>query len=299
MSDGSKLKPPAHRIYALLGFMVFLWSLNFVIGKVALREIPSLLVAALRTFLSGLLILPVWWWQRRGKAPEANLVRDLPLLAVLSVGGIVANQVVFVIGLGRTSVAHTAIVIGLAPILVLALATLVGQEKLTGWKFAGMLIAFAGVATLQMARTGAGQATLLGDFFVFLSALFFALFSVFGKPFTREYSTLTVTAIGYCGGAIAVVPLLWWLGSGFNFRAVSAQAWLSVLYMAVFPSVVGYVIYYYALAHAPASRVSAFSFVQPFLATLLAVVFLDEPLTSPLLAGGALVLTGVYASGRG
>ena len=64
--------------------------------------------------------------------------------------------------------------------------------------------------------------------------------------------------------------------------------------MAVFPSVVCYSIYYYALTHVPASRVAAFSYLQPLLATIMAILLLGENTTAGLMSGGALVLLGVF-----
>jgi drug/metabolite transporter (DMT)-like permease len=69
--------------------------------------------------------------------------------------------------------------------------------------------------------------------------------------------------------------------------------------MAIFPSVLGYLIYCYALTKMPASRVSAFSYLQPLLATILAVPMLGEPVSGSLAGGGALILAGVYVTERG
>jgi drug/metabolite transporter (DMT)-like permease len=71
------------------------------------------------------------------------------------------------------------------------------------------------------------------------------------------------------------------------------------MYMAVFSSIVAHVIYYWALSHLPASRVASFSYLQPLVATVLAVPALGEPVTPPVVAGGALVLAGVWLTERG
>jgi drug/metabolite transporter (DMT)-like permease len=68
--------------------------------------------------------------------------------------------------------------------------------------------------------------------------------------------------------------------------------------MAVFSSVLGYLMYYYALTHMPASRVSTFSYLQPVLAIFLAMVFLGERAEPSLFSGGALVLAGVFLAER-
>jgi drug/metabolite transporter (DMT)-like permease len=86
--------------------------------------------------------------------------------------------------------------------------------------------------------------------------------------------------------------------SRFDLSKASAEAWLSLIYMAVFAAVLAYLIYYYALTYLPASRVSAVSYLQPVVATLFAVGFLGERISAVLIIGGILVLTGVVITER-
>jgi drug/metabolite transporter (DMT)-like permease len=141
-------------------------------------------------------------------------------------------------------------------------------------------------------------ATLAGDVIILLSALAIALYSVIGKRVMARHDIVTVNAVSYLAGLITLLPLLL-PPPGFSYAAVSVAGWVSVLYMAVFPSVLGYLIYCYALTKMAASRVSAFSYLQPLLATILAVPMLGEPVTGSLAGGGALVLLGVYVTERG
>ncbi|MEO7651452.1 MAG: DMT family transporter, partial [Bryobacteraceae bacterium] len=100
-------------------------------------------------------------------------------------------------------------------------------------------------------------------------------------------------------GALGLAPMTLWQARGFAFDKVDAAGWASLAYMALFPSVVCYLIYYYALKFIPASRVSAFSYLQPAVATLMAAVTLGERITMPLVAGGAVIFAGVYLTERG
>jgi drug/metabolite transporter (DMT)-like permease len=95
-----------------------------------------------------------------------------------------------------------------------------------------------------------------------------------------------------------LAPITIWASIGFDWTRVSAAGWLGLIYMAAFPSVVCYLIYYWALTYIPASRVSSFSYLQPPIATLLAVPLLGEPVTVWLALGGALVLLGVFLTER-
>jgi drug/metabolite transporter (DMT)-like permease len=71
-----------------------------------------------------------------------------------------------------------------------------------------------------------------------------------------------------------------------------------LIYLIVVHSVICYLIFYYLLMHAPASRVSLFSYIQPVLASLFAWLLLSEPVTAAVAAGGALVTAGVWLAER-
>jgi drug/metabolite transporter (DMT)-like permease len=123
--------------------------------------------------------------------------------------------------------------------------------------------------------------------------------TVFSKEVTRRHDSLTVNALGYVAGALAGAPLLVQQSLGFEYGSVSAGGWLALAYMTLLASIVCYLIFYYALDHMPASRLAAFSYLQPVIAAATGFVFLHEPVTLPVAAGGALVLGGVWVTGRG
>jgi len=285
-------------LYSLLGFMILSWGLNFVVGKIALREIPPLAVASLRTVIAGVFILPVFLWKTRGQ-PRPWPARDVVALLGLGVGLAVGNQILFVVGLSRTSVAHAAVAVALSPITALVIAAIAGQETITGRKSAGMLIAFSGIIALQIGRTGGRGPTLTGDLILLLSGSLFAAYAVFGKALTARYGSLTANTFAYGGGAVVMLPVSIWLLGTFDASRVSIVAWAAVAYMAVFSAVVAYLIFYYALQWLPASRVSAFSYLQPLLAAGSAALILGEKPTAGFALACVLVLTGVFLTERG
>ncbi len=108
-----------------------------------------------------------------------------------------------------------------------------------------------------------------------------------------------MNAFSYSVGAFTLAPLSIWKAPAVKLAAISSTAWLGLAFMAVFSSVISYLIYYHALTFIPASRVAAFSYLEPVLASLLAFAFLGEPVTRSLFMGGALVLGGVWVAERG
>jgi drug/metabolite transporter (DMT)-like permease len=286
------------RLYSLIGCMTLLWSINYVAAKIALRELPALFTTGLRNGLAGLLMIPVYAVHRRNNGAALWRWADVPVLVALGMCGVALNQIFFILGIAKTNVAHASIMIAMTPMLVLLLAAAQGQEKIGVAKVIGMATAASGVAILQLSRNGNSGATVAGDVFVFLAAFTFAIFSVSGKRVTGRFSNITLNTFAYCCAGVVLIPITIWSGRGVQLEQVSPSAWTAIAYMAVFPSVVCYLIYYYALGQIPASRVSAFSYLQPLIAIVIALPVLGERPTSTLLMGGAFVLTGVFVTER-
>lgn len=286
-------------LYALIGLMTFIWGINYVAAKISLRYFPPLLFAPLRTVFATAFLLPIYFLAKRRKPDSAPWTRrEILTLAALGVVGITLNQVFFIIGISMTSVAHAALIISIGPVFVLILAALRGQEQLTGRKTAGMAVAILGVAALQFAPGRSTGASVKGDLLVLLASFLFAVFTIFGKEATLRHDAVTVNTIGYAAGALAGLPVLLWAARSFDFSSASAAGWGMLIYMALFPSVICYMIFYYALTRIDASRVAAFSYTQPVIASLTGLAVLAEPVTLPVAMGGAMVLSGVWLTGR-
>jgi len=290
-------------LYILISLMTFLWSANFIIGKVALREFPPLLLGALRIGLAGIFLAPAYWQATRAAGKRWWPGGDMSMLVFLAVCN-VGNQLLFIYGLNRTSSAHSAWILGACPIFVLLIAARIGLERITGRKILGMALALSGVAYLAGKASPApgaplAQATLAGDAITLLAGILFSFFAVYAKTATKTYGTVVVNGFAYIGGAVLLSPILLWQAPAFPFAHVTVAGWSSLLYMAAFPSVVCYLIYYHALTRVSASRLAAFVYLEPVIATLLAVAFLGERFTTPLVASGTVIFGGVYLTERG
>ncbi|MBK5292874.1 MAG: EamA family transporter [Acidobacteriia bacterium] len=293
----STTEPPPY-IFALLGLMVLLWSANFIVAKYALREFSPVMAGALRFTLAGAIIGPMYLWTTRKSPPKQWNRRNLTKLLGTGILGVGLNQLFFLMGLEQTSVGHASLVIASTPVMVLLLSAATGHERITSKKVAGFAVAIGGVIFLQVSPAKSSQASILGDIFILLACLAFASFTVFGKTIVSRYDGLTVNTFAYVGSGVILSPITLWYGFQFNFAAVTWAGWTALLYMAVFPSLLCYMIYYHALHFIPASRIAALSYLQPFLATLLAIVLLGEHLTTTLVIGGLLVITGVLLAER-
>lgn len=281
-------------LYLLLLLMVLIWSANFIVAKFVLRELPPFALLFLRVFFSNLILLGLYFGS--GQYRRRPIARaDWGWFALLGLCGIALNQTGFTVGIHYTTVSHSALIISLTPIFVLFLATRMKLEPLTALKVGGMALSFVGVAILTLEHgAGPNGPTLRGDLITLGGAMAFALYTVFGKRVSGRYDTLSLTTFIYLAGFLVVIPLAGWQLFRVDWGQVSWRGWLGVFYMAAAASVTAYMIFYYALTKIDASRVIAFSYLQPVLATLLGILILGEHLTPYLLTGGPLVLLGVY-----
>lgn len=278
-------------LWGLIGLMVLSWGLNPIVGKVALRHLPPLVLVGLRTSLAALVILPIFLMQ--GGADRKIKPRDWPRLigiGILQVG----NQTLFLSGLGYTSIAHCAFLFSLTPITVLLMAVALGQERIGMRKVAGMSICFGGVMLLSQDQGDvSAPPTFFGDALVFAATMAFSAFTVFSKSERSRYGSVALNSIAYCFGALVYQPVLWGYYGDFAYASIPGEAWAGVIYMGTLPAVAGYLIYQWALGHAPASKIAVLQYIQPPLVATLGFVLLGEGLTGMLAAAGALILVGV------
>ena len=273
------------------------WAGNMIAGKEALREIPPLALAQFRVGGAALVLLAIFFvWPDR---PGLRLSRgEWGRLAVLSLFGITLNQIFFIAGLSRTSVSHTGLLVALGPVMVLIISVAWRMETLTAAKVLGMLLSFAGVGILSVGRYGGAGGSSIGDLIVLASSTVFAVYTVLLKKTSDRYDALTLNALTYALGALLLVPVCGKPFHDMHWRALTRMGWFGALYMVVLGSVISYLIYAFALTELAASRVAAFSYLQPVMATALAIWLLAEKLTGGVVVGGALILGGVYLAER-
>lgn len=275
--------------------MVLCWSGNYVAAKIVFREVPPALAMCLRTLVSGALMIPIFWRQR-----EKFVRGEAGLLLTLGLLGITLNQLFWTLGAARTTVVHSSMIMATVPVWVLMIAALMGLERVTAPKLGGMLLAITGVATLQVFRTRSGGAspTLAGDLLMLGCALTFAVMTAYGKRHKPVSGGIAVNAFAYIAGAVVCAPLYLISGPAFPFAHLTTGAWVGLFYMGAFSSVTGYLIYYYALARIPASRVAAFQYLQPVFASGMALLFLGERIPLPAVAAGSMIVAGVVVTER-
>jgi drug/metabolite transporter (DMT)-like permease len=288
-----------------------------VVAKVGLRELPPLALGSFRLVLAGIVSLPVLFFKSQSKsgsqrvraAPGQGIqvtvevsrkkkVQALWTITYLGFLNIVLNQGCYTVGLNYTSVSHSSVIIGAAPIFILFFSWTLRLEALTRRKIIGMALAFAGAITVGM-QAGSAGAGIAGDLLSVVAGIGFALYTVLGKRAVAEYSALRLSLLSNIAGAALILPVAVWqirvLARAGQVSAVGFQGWGSVMYMGVLASAASYVLYFWLLRYMTPASLGSATYLQPVGATLLGLLLLREPITRGVAVGGLLVIAGVYA----
>lgn len=290
------------RRHTMMHFLMFLttvcWAANMVAIKDALQGFTPLALAQIRVLGAACLFGGIYaGWRGR---PTLKLVRgEWRGMLLLALTGVALNQLFFIGGLSRTTVAHAGLIVALGPVLVLVLACLLGMESLTVPKLVGMLISFAGVAILTAGKVGQQtNPNWRGDLIVLAASTVFAFYTIQVKKVADRIDAITLNTVSYAIGAVLVMPFAAPAVLKTRWDALRAPILWAVVYVIVFGSVVPYTLYTFAMLELSASRVAAFSYLQPVIASALGLWLLEEKLTRTVVVGGILILLGVFLTER-
>ena len=235
----------------------------------------------LRTLLAGLVAAPIVLATREA-LPAGRHHRSLLLVSAIS--GFVAFPILFTVGQGRTSAMHGNMILAALPIFTGGYAAILARRRPARAWLAGSGLALLGEVALVAIRTddGGTPATLGGDALVVLSAMVVRVGYVAGARLGQGgYRALAATYWGVIIGAILVVPLLAGTIASDGLPDAGPKSWAAVIFMAIVTSIVGYIGWYWALAHGGIQRIATIQFLQPFSGLLIAAWLLGERFTLP------------------
>jgi drug/metabolite transporter (DMT)-like permease len=249
----------------------------------------------LRITLAALTLAVIRLMQRKPFSAQAG---DRGAILRLGVVGVGWSFLLFTAALAYTSVAHAVFIGALIPMVVLLLARVEGQERITIVKITGLVTCLLGVVLLAMDKAYGADSHWIGDLLAFAGLWSFAYFTVGGKRVADRYDSFSLITFSFLIAALFCLPFLLWAIMTVDWGPISTVAWLSLLYSATIGSAGAYLAYYYSLRILTASQVAAFQYVQPVLSTMFGVVFLAETWGAGFAMGAALILLGMLLAER-
>jgi drug/metabolite transporter (DMT)-like permease len=288
---------PTWIVYGALVLVQILFGVHYLMAKVVLAEIPPKVWALIRIGSAAALMLVI---ARAMARPFPRERRDLATLALLSLLGVVINQLCFVEGLSRTTASSSSILMTSIPVGTLLFAVLLGREQLQPWKIVSFALAFGGVwLVLRPTAADVPNRLLVGDVLILINACSYALFLVLSRRLFGRLDAIAATALLLLFGGIGMLLPTLPAFADFHPGDVSTRAWILGALIVIFPTALAYVLSTWALKKVESSIVAFFIYLQPLIATTLSVLLLGEKVIATTIAGAGLIFLAVFVTLRG
>ena len=262
-----------------------------IFGKVVLRTMSPSSLVALR--LTGAAL--AFSLLQRKLTPLLRMpIKDILLLALCSMLGVVGNQFLYVKGLSLTTAINSALLSTTIPVFTLFVSILLGHDRLSLRRLLGIAMAAAGVVYLvNPARADISTQTTAGNLLLVSNSLLYATYIVISKTLFERYGALNVITWIFLVGSVVTVPVGIYSLRQENLGVITGGVWLMVVFIIIFPTVAAYYLNAWALTKVPPSTVAIFIYLQPLVAFGFAPLLLGEEFNSRTLIAAILIFAGV------
>ena len=262
-----------------------------IVGKIALRTLPSTGLVALRVAGATLAFLCL---RRLTARPRITQRSDYARLALYSLLGVVLNQFLYVKGLALSTVINATILSTTIPIAALLVSILMGRERPAPRIFIGMLVAACGVVYLiNPAHADFSRDTMIGNLLLILNTLAYGAYIAVSQDLIKRYGALTVITWIFLFGSVATLPVGGYYLAQTPLTHLSASLWFAIAYIILVPTVGAYYLNAWALGRVAPSTVAIYIYLQPLIAFAFAPLLLGERLNSRTWLAALLIFAGV------
>jgi len=277
----------------LILFPIIFWAFAFPFIKIGLEELNPINLTIMRLFtVCAIFFLIILLIPKKFSPLHKKDILPLFLLGFLGV-------VIYHLGLNYgelyISAPVASLIIATIPVFTVIFATVFLREKITKKIVIGIPLSLSGVVIISLTDTSANPFEITyisAAVAVLISALVGAGYTIAGKKLLERYSALSLTIYAFLFGCLGLLPFL---SPSLITEAASLtwRGWGAVLFLAVFPTVVGYVLWYVVLEVKTASEISIFLYFIPVLSTIISYFLFQETITWFFLFGGALIILGL------
>ena len=267
-----------------------------IVVKWAVGQWSPLTYSVWRNWIGVVFLLAILKWTEGSVRIER---RDLPLVVFSALIGIVINQLGFMYATTYTTATTISLVLASIPAFAAVSASVLGHERIGARHWTG--IAVAAFGTVLVLEGGPGRldlTSLRGDLLALLAAATWGIYSTIVRPLFARYSPNRISTLVLC----AAVPMLTIVGFPQvvhqDYGAITLGGWGALMFSVFFGLVFTNILWFGAIHRGGAARATAVMPIQPFLGALFAFVLLGESVTVLQVAGGLVIVLGIWLTRR-
>jgi drug/metabolite transporter (DMT)-like permease len=292
-NDDTKKSFAKKYFYLIMLLPIIFWAFAFPFIKIGLKELSPINLTILRLFTTCGVFLVFLVAFPKAFSPIKK--KDILPIFLLGFFGLVVYHLGLNYGELYISPSVASLIIATIPVFTVIFATLLLKEKVTKKIAIGIPMSLSGVVIISLTGTSGNpfEVTYLSAALaVLISALVGAGYTIAGKKLLQRYSALSLTVYAFLFGSLGLLPFL----SSSLITEATSLSWNglgAVLFLALFPTVIGYILWYVALEIKTASEISVFLYFIPVLSTIISYFLFQEPVTWLFILGGVIVIAGL------
>jgi len=265
------------KYYFLMILATIMWAGAFIAGKLGINQFSPVVITFLRLLFASIIIFPIMKY----KYKENWIIKKENILLIFSLGfiGMTGYHLLFFSALKYTTASNAAIINAFNPLITAVLATIILKERISFKKIILIIIAFLGVLLTitnwdlkSLFVSGLNR----GDFLMLMAATCWAIYSIIVKKGVNRMEPLILTTYTFISCVVILMPFALKEIIFKNALNVTSNAYLAVIYMAVFPTVMGYTIQQFCIKEIGPSTTALFINLTPVFTIIMALIFLHE-----------------------
>ena len=284
------------RILALIAAIVAtsIFGFNHTIAKELMPEVLSP-NALLYSRVLGAAIC--FWFVSLFTKREKVEIKDFKLIIICAIFGMGLNMITALNGLYNSTPINSSIITTLAPIFIFLISVILLKEKISKRKYAGVFIGFIGTLTLILLNEKSLENAPninLGNFYLFINSISYALYFVLVKPLTEKYNMITIMKWLFLFSIFINMPFGLVEFMQVEWVEIDNTSLTKIFYVVFCTTFLVYLLNLYALKNLKATTVGMFIYLQPVIGILFAIYRGADKLTIPDISSVLLVFAGVY-----
>jgi drug/metabolite transporter (DMT)-like permease len=271
-----------------------IYAANFSLAKIAMPTYIQPFGFILLRAIAGTTLFWISSLIIREKVPKKDVLR----LALCGLFGVAINQLMFFKGLDMTTPINGSLIMLTTPILVLIFSVIAFREPIGWMKIVGVALGLGGAFLLITSNASSNVANApnptLGNIFVAINAAAYGVYLILVKPLTAKYHPITLLKYVFGFGLLYILPFGYYEATQIQWETFPLKVWWVLAFVLFGVTFLAYLLNAAALTIVKPSVVSSYIYLQPLLASLIAVALGSDRLNSILLFAGGMIALGVF-----